>query len=374
MKINKTLQIARKSLWISAFVLAHIACCGKTAPVSTTGQEVKVLFIGNSLTYSNGMPQLFDSLVKASGKEVYVDQATKSGKRLHQLLNDPTVIDKINEKPWDYVVLQSDDITAFPDLYDYEVSTVEAFKDIILQNNPASQIIYTMIWGLRDGVTVLELNGQYVYYSYEEYMNKIYEGTLFVADATNLMIAPVGWAWYSAVLDDPANKPLLFDSDGAHPSLHGSYLMACVMNAVIFLNSDSAIEYYSALPVEKAIYYQQKAVTTVFDSLELWNIFPVNTGINLDNQYHRQGFEINRIYPNPVNESAQIDFWLEKCSNVVLGIYDLSGEKIKSLNTKYLDKGSHSVEFSIENIPDGVYLVQLKCGNQIQSNKIVILK
>lgn len=205
-------------------------------------------------------------------------------------------------------------------------------------------------------------------------MNKIYEGTLFVANATNLMIAPVGWAWYSAVLDDAANKHLLFDSDGAHPSFHGSYLMACVMNAVIFQNSDTAIGFYSSIPVEKAKYYQQKAVSTVFDSLELWNIIPNSIGLNSDNQHFRSTFQISQIYPNPLTESTQIDFWIEKSSDVLLCICNSFGKIIETAINSHLNGGSHSVRFTADNIPNGVYCVQLKCGGQSQSKKIIVLK
>lgn len=374
MKNLSTLQISGKPIWIFAFLLISMVCQSKPAPVPTSEEGMKVLFIGNSLTYYNNMPQMFDSLATTSGKEVYVDQATVGGKPLWQLLHDQSVIDKINEKQWDYVVLQSDDITAFPDMYNDEIETLEEFKNIILLNNPSSQIIYTMIWGLRDGVTVLELNGQYIYYSYEEYMKKIYAGTLFVANATNLMIAPVGWAWYSAVLDDASNKPLLFASDGAHPSLQGSYLMACVMNAVIFQNRDTSIGFYSSIPVEKAKYYQQKAVATVFDSLELWNIIPTSTGIITDNQHFKYTFNIDQIYPNPLTESTQIDFWIEKSGSVSLCIYNSYGKIIEHLLNGHLKSGKHSVNFTVKNFPNGEYCVQLKCGNQVQSKKIVVLK
>jgi hypothetical protein len=165
MKNLRTMQISGKSIWMAVFLLISMTCHSNFTSGSNAGQAIKILFIGNSLTYYNNMPQMFDSLATASGNEVYVDQATVGGKPLWQLLHDQTVIDKINEKQWDYVILQSDDITAFPDMYYMEIETLESFKDIILMNNPSTQIICTMIWGLRDGVTVKELNGQYVYYS-----------------------------------------------------------------------------------------------------------------------------------------------------------------------------------------------------------------
>ncbi len=233
------------------------------APVAVPGRQgtaTKVLFVGNSLTFTNDMPEMFRNLAAASGKAVHVEQATIGGVDLRHLVSSPLVMNKVNEAEWDYVVLQSDDISAFPDMHPIEIDTLESFKEAIYRKNPASQIIYTMIWGLRDGVAVWELNGELVYYSYEEYFRKIYAGTLFIADAADLRIAPVGWAWCSAIADDPDNSMLLFSGDKAHPALQGSYLMACVMFASIFPDSTADIAFYSTIPVEKAKYCQKKAI------------------------------------------------------------------------------------------------------------------
>jgi hypothetical protein len=366
--------MVRKLLWVLTYLLFSAACQGKPPGVPVLSQEVKILFIGNSLTYFNNMPLMFANLAKASGKEVYVDQATLAGMPLRQLVYDQSVVSKINEKAWDYIVLQSDDITAFPDMYSTEIETLMAVKHIINQNNPSSRIIYTMIWGLRDGVTLKELSGQIVHYSYKEYMIKIYEGTLNVANSTNLMIAPVGWGWYSAILDDEGNKSLLFYSDGAHPSSHGSYLMACIMNAVIFQNSDTDISFYSDIPMERAIYYQQKAVSTVFNSLDLWNITPISSGKIADNLYHRPGFEIYRIYPNPLTESTQIGFCIDKADCVSLCIYDYHGKMIDTVINGPLGPGDHTVRFDAGYLSAGLYYVHLTCGNRTKYEKIVIVK
>ena len=372
MKESRILRILRKILWIIAFL--NLAVAGQSNPVGvrSSNQEVKILFIGNSLTYFNNMPQIFANLAITSGQEVYVDQVTLGGMPLRQLVDDQLVIDKISEMAWDYIVLQSDDITAFPDMYSIEINTLDAFKRIIKQNNPFAHIIYTMIWGLRDGVTLKELNGQVVYYSYQEYMRKIYEGTLNVANAASLMIAPVGWGWHSAILDDAENKPLLFYRDGAHPSLHGSYLMACIMNSIIFQNTDTSIGFYSDIPVEKAKYYQQIAVSTVFENLDLWNIIRTSSVRNPDSLVPNDGIEISRIYPNPLTEWAQIDFWIDRMDSVSICIYDIHGKMIETVLNGSIGQGGHTVRFHAEYLPSALYYVHLTCGNRTKYRKIIV--
>lgn len=264
----KLFGLFRKHLWV-LLILPLISNCRnevgvgpKEEPVSTE-TEKKVLFIGNSLTYYNNMPDIFKNLALASGKNVYVKQATIGGVDLRHLVKAQSVINKVNEMKWDYVVLQSDDITAFSDMYQIEIDALESIKKIIYQNNPSSKIIYTMIWGLRDGVSLTELNGENVYYSYDEYFKKIYKGTIEISNAVGLSLSPVGWAWYSVISENTGNKGLLFSEDKAHPAPHGSYLMACVMNAAIFNSSSANINYYSGIQEERAKYYQQKAVAAV---------------------------------------------------------------------------------------------------------------
>jgi hypothetical protein len=101
---------------------------------------------------------------------------------------------------------------------------------------------------------------------------KIYSNTLKYADDIGFMIAPVGWAWFK-VLEDK-NYPLhyLHLSDWNHPSLKGSYLMACVIYSSIFKESTSGTDYFSKNTKEEASYFQEVASRTVLNSPKLWRI------------------------------------------------------------------------------------------------------
>ncbi len=231
---------------------------------------VKILFIGNSLTYFNDMPGMVEQLAVTARKAVVVDQAVVGGVALRNLVNNPDINARINANDWDFVALQSDDITAFPDMYQIEINTLKAFESKILANNSSTKIIYLMVWGLRDGVTVLELNGEYVFYSYLDYMLKIYHGALYIADRLDLLIAPAGWAWRQTRNERPALE--LFSSDKAHPSYRGSYLTAAVYYSVIFKESCAGIMYNGTLSNDEAYTLRRIGSATVLDSLELWHL------------------------------------------------------------------------------------------------------
>ena len=101
---------------------------------------------------------------------------------------------------------------------------------------------------------------------------KIYENTLQYSDDVGFVIAPVGCAWNTVLKEKKYPLHYLHLSDWNHPSLRGSYLMACVIYATIFQQDLSGIDYFAGLPEDEARYFQAVASSTVLDSLELWNI------------------------------------------------------------------------------------------------------
>ena len=67
---------------------------------------MKVLFIGNSHTYFNDMPALFQSLCAEKGFSVHVTMLTKGGMGLDYHLKQEQTLFNIRYGGYDYVVLQ----------------------------------------------------------------------------------------------------------------------------------------------------------------------------------------------------------------------------------------------------------------------------
>ena len=229
---------------------------------------IKILFIGNSLTYSNNMPKIFEELSLNSGKEVYVDQITPGGVSLGFHSTNAETINKINEQKWDYVILQSSDIAAFYDLYDHEIRIINKLKNHIKKNNNETKIIYMMVSGLRDGWTGRELNGEIVHYTYKQYMKMIYDGTIYIADQCDVIIAPVGIAWEKVIDEKPEMKIKLFDTDGAHPALYGSYIIACTYFCTIFSEELNKTIQSIDIPDNIQIFFQLIVNLVILNNLE----------------------------------------------------------------------------------------------------------
>ena len=106
-------------------------------------KPLNVLFIGNSHTYYNFMPQLLVGLVKAAnqGLSVEVEQSTGKGVSLEWHWNNSETRERICAKNWDYIVLQEHPVigiirdcgspsTILPDIINQYLQVVYALGDI----------------------------------------------------------------------------------------------------------------------------------------------------------------------------------------------------------------------------------------------------
>ena len=200
------------------------------------------------------------------GKGVYVDQVMLGGATLEDHVQRGVAVQKIGELAWDYVILQQAIMeVAFPEMHDGIVGPIEILKNAVLESNPDASVIYFMDYSMRNG---LYWFGEY--YSYEASQLMLYDGTLRLADALDLAVAPVGWAWNTVMRDRPDVD--LYDYDGAHPSFLGSYLGAAVYFSTVFRHSSVGNPYTGGIDSEVAGILQNVASGIVLDSLDLWRL------------------------------------------------------------------------------------------------------
>jgi photosystem II stability/assembly factor-like uncharacterized protein len=78
------------------------------------------------------------------------------------------------------------------------------------------------------------------------------------------------------------------------------------------------------------------------------------------------------IFPNPVSSGAAlISFTLEKNSNVIFTLSDMSG-RILGNQTKEGLKGENALVYNFKNISSGLYLLNLESGKQSVNMKVVV--
>ncbi len=86
-------------------------------------------------------------------------------------------------------------------------------------------------------------------------------------------------------------------------------------------------------------------------------------------------------YPNPFNPSTTISFALnaEDTENTELVIYNLKGQKVKTLINEKLEAGNHQVTWDGKDenskpVSSGIYFYKMKCGDYTSVRKMILLK
>jgi len=214
-----------------------------------------VLFIGNSYTYVNDLPQVFASLARSAGLTVQADELAPSGATLADHLASPATETRLHATAWNVVVLQDQSqLPADPQGRQYETfpsgaALVEKIRAV------GAQPMFFVTPAHRDGWPAQGLAG------YAQMQTAIDDGYLALAAAVHASAAPVGEAWRAAVLRDAGVK--LWRYDGSHPEPLGTYLEACVFYATIFGRSPVGLAYRGGLPASDARLMQQIAAATV---------------------------------------------------------------------------------------------------------------
>ncbi len=92
-----------------------------------------------------------------------------------------------------------------------------------------------------------------------------------------------------------------------------------------------------------------------------------------------KNFALFQNYPNPFNPETEIRYQLPKKSDVRLTIFNLQGQKIRTLINGYQPAGTHSVKWNGQDqsgnaVVSGVYLYQMRVGNFMETRKMLLLR
>ncbi len=210
-------------------------------------------------------------LALSGGDTITYDSYTPGGYRLEDHWNSLTSQSKINQQSWDYVILQAQSQEPSLDstfVANWVLPYAEALDSVIHLNDSCTQTVFYMTWGRKNGDAQNCATHPPVC-TFQGMQNQLRNRYLQMAYDNGAMVAPCGEAWRDVIATTPAFD--LYIADESHPSLHGSYLNACVFYASIFRRSPVGLSYYGGLPAADAQFLQLYAATCVLDSMSLWN-------------------------------------------------------------------------------------------------------
>jgi len=85
-------------------------------------------------------------------------------------------------------------------------------------------------------------------------------------------------------------------------------------------------------------------------------------------------YVLEQNYPNPFNPSTQISFSLPTNADVEIVIYDQIGRDIDRLSQGSMSAGNHSITWSAQNLPSGIYYYQLQANGRKLTRQMMLLK
>jgi hypothetical protein len=243
---------------------------------------LSVLFIGNSYTSANNLPQLVQNLSTSAGKTLNIDSNMPGGFPLSSHLNDATTFSKISQGNWDYVILQEQSQIPTIEFYRYNdmYPAMTDLKSLIEQYNPCAKIITYMTWGRRFGGQQCDPSGTYcspVFANFNHMQDSLTSAYLEISEQLNIQCAPVGVTWQNILNDTTL---VLHSGDNSHPNIDGSYVAALTIFSSIWKKSSFGLTYTAGLTSQLAQYYQSKSDNTVFNSTNDWNLLINNPSAN----------------------------------------------------------------------------------------------
>ncbi len=84
-------------------------------------------------------------------------------------------------------------------------------------------------------------------------------------------------------------------------------------------------------------------------------------------------FYLVQNYPNPFNSVTTVVYYLKQKSHVQLSVYDITGEKIRTLLNEQQSAGKQTLIFDGSELASGIYICTLKVGEFTQSRKMMLL-
>ena len=295
-------------------------------------KNLKVLFIGNSHTYFNSLPDLVYELALSNGDTLYFDSSTPGGSTFEYHSTYQQTLDKISSNDWDYVILQEQ--SRRPSMRPEQVQELvfpyaEILNDKIEDNNICTETVFFMTWGWKNGnpsdcPTYPEVC------SYEGMYERVKETYIELGNEFSATIAPVGEAFNNSIITDPDSLYNLYAPDNYHPSLKGSYLAACVFYSVLFQKSPVGLDYNPFSTIEEKERYQEIAFNTVSNDSTLWNINANNTVADFEFIFDNPNNDLSvQFYDNSQNSEYYLwDFGDDSYSTEQnpLHIYENNGE------------------------------------------------
>lgn len=190
------------------------ACTSSVNGQDNNSQPVRILFVGNSLSYSNDLPKLVEATAAKHDLKVETEIYAKPNYSLEDHWLEGNFQKRIAKGKFDFVIVQqgpSSQEDGKKMLTDYGRKIAKLCK------RKNSKLAFFMVWPSRSNFRSFD---------------KVIENYEFAAKQNDAILCPVGKIWKTYM--EQTGDYSFFEADGFHPSLKGSESAAMIIFQSLF--------------------------------------------------------------------------------------------------------------------------------------------
>jgi hypothetical protein len=157
-------------------------------------------------------------------------------------------------------------------------------------------------------------------------------------------------SWVPNIIPSLSNVPLLTDQTGR----------------IRYNDANNPRNSYPDFLQQLVVDYPQFVTLTNFDA--------TGSSTAVENQPTANPVALNNIYPNPVNEYAEISFNLDKPAVTRIELHDALGQLVQVLQEGSVSSGINAINFNAKNLASGIYYCTLTVNGKAYTKMMTVVK
>jgi hypothetical protein len=205
-----------------------------------------------------------------------------------------------------------------------------------------------------------------------------YAGNNIGIQTANTIFTTAGWAGLldgdDTVLDYVLDSISNFPSATRHLDYYNVYLDDVLKGQVTqtqyqYTEVETGNTYTAGVSAHYSSGFESEIVTVDFTF----------TGVGTNPNVIPEVTVLNGNYPNPFNPTTDIVYGVAEDANVTIEIYNVRGQKVKTLVDEYQDAGSYRVNWNGTNdnnqqLSSGIYFYKMDSGRYTSTKKMILMK
>lgn len=262
-------------------VLSAVGFCDSAPLADSKPASLTAAFVGNSYIFYSDLPGMLTNIAEAEGAEFSFGSNTPGGSALWQHADLEIYGEETNSllfrESWDFVVLQDQSQTpgggrvssgaALP-IGEGKVRSLAAIEEWFAPRMRFSKPVLYSTWGRRDG----DAANPELFSTFNEMNRRTTQGYIeYASRLDEAMVVPAGRAFELIWEDSQGEEPPVThadlywsQADDSHPSLRGTYLIACLFYGKLWGRSPEGLAWSPLLiPAAEVNYLQSVAARTL---------------------------------------------------------------------------------------------------------------